>query len=262
MLTGAGVSSSSGIPTYRDDKGVWQRGDPIQHADFIRSHATRQRYWARSALGWQFMAGARPNPAHYSLARLEQAGYVQLLVTQNVDRLHQQAGHCNVVDLHGRLDRVVCLHCTRKQSRAGLQEALLNLNPMLANSVAEVRPDGDADIAESYVGNFVVPSCSFCGGVLMPDVVFFGGYVPRDRVDRTAAVLEQVDGLLAAGSSLMVYSGFRFCRLAKQLGKPLAILNRGATRADDLADLKISADCGAELSKLCTALELPPAGEL
>ena len=256
VITGAGISSPSGIPTYRDDAGHWQRAEPIQHRDFIRSHGTRQRYWARSLLGWPYMENAQPNTAHYALARLERAGHIELLVTQNVDRLHQRAGQRNIIDLHGRLDLVVCLECGNKSPRSQLQRSLIKLNPLLQHRIAGIRPDGDAGLADRHVHGFVVPSCTLCGGTLMPDVVFFGGGVPRERIDKATAAMRQADALLVTGSSLMVYSGYRFCRLAREWGKPLAILNRGKTRADALATLKISADCMSELAGLCDRLGL------
>jgi len=249
-LTGAGVSAGSGIPTYRDDRGRWQRSDPIQHQEFVADPASRQRYWARSMAGWRYVAAAAPNAAHHALAALEQAGRIDLLVTQNVDRLHQRAGHRRVVDLHGRLDRVACLDCGARLDRARFQHELEALNVDYAAHVLEVRPDGDADVATEHLAGFTVPGCSACGGVLMPEVVFFGGVVPAGRVARAVAAIETADALLVAGSSLMVYSGYRFCRLAVDLGKPLIVVNRGSTRADGIATLKVAGDCGKVLGAL------------
>ena len=247
VLTGAGVSASSGIPTYRDDDGNWLRSDPIQHQQFVGDSASRQRYWARSMVGWPYVQRSAPNAAHHALASLEQAGWLKLLVTQNVDRLHQRAGSTNVVDLHGRLDRVNCLGCGASLAREAFQQELLALNPAMNKPPAEARPDGDADLALEWLEGFAVPDCRACGGMLMPDVVFFGGTVPRDRVLGVTQAIEQSDALMVVGSSLMVYSGFRFCKLAHALGKPLIIINRGKTRADDLATLKLEGDCGALL---------------
>lgn len=246
VLTGAGLSAASGIPTYRNDRGEWQRSDPIQHQDFVNRAEQRQRYWARSLVGWQPVQRAAPNAAHHALADLEALGCIELLVTQNVDRLHQRAGSRRVVDLHGRLDRVVCRGCGARIDRAAFQHELLDRNPDLNVTVAAPRPDGDAEVPDEHVADFDVPDCRRCGGMLMPDVVFFGGTVPRDRVDRVRSAIDQAGALLVVGSSLMVYSGFRFCRQVASADKPLLIVNRGATRADDLASLKLPAD-GAEI---------------
>lgn len=258
VLTGAGISAASGIPTYRDDRGDWQRSDPIQHQEFIGHPEQRQRYWARSMNGWPFVRSSRPNAAHELLADLERAGHVRLLVTQNVDRLHQRAGSRRVVDLHGRLDRVVCRGCGTAIARERLQLELKARNPGYADYRAEVRPDGDAEVDDRWVAGFDVPVCAACGGMLMPDVVFFGGSVPRRRVDRVRRALAGADALLVVGSSLMVYSGFRFCREAVALGKPLVIVNRGTTRADELATIKIEADGAATLRRLRDALRRTP----
>ena len=253
-LTGAGVSAGSGIPTYRDDQGQWLRSSPIQHQQFVGEAVSRQRYWARSMVGWPYVQRARPNAAHRALARLEQAGWLELLVTQNVDRLHQQAGSRQVVDLHGRLDRVKCLACQAELEREHYQQELLGLNPHMHDPAGhggtETRPDGDADLADRLLDGFTVPDCRACGGLLMPDVVFFGGTVPRERVAHISQAIEQADALLVVGSSLMVYSGYRFCKLAHELGKALIIINRGKTRADELASLKLEGDCAELLGQL------------
>ena len=260
VLTGAGVSAEAGIPTYRDDDGQWLSGRPIQHQEFISSESSRRRYWARSMVGWRRVAASKPARAHHALARLEASGHVRLLATQNVDRLHQQAGHREVVDLHGRIDRVGCLACGRFITRAEMQDALEATNPGHADTAARlIRPDGDADIDERRLDGFGVPGCGDCGGVLMPDVVFFGGTVPVERGARIADAIARCDALLAVGTSLMVYSGYRFCRLAHELGKPLVILNRGRTRADDLADELLREDCGEVLERLAGRPEGSPA---
>ena len=249
-LTGAGVSLASGIPTYRDENGVWQRGAPLQHYDFIQKEAIRKRYWARSFVGWPTISQAQPNAAHQALAKLEQFGVVEQLVTQNVDNLHQVAGHQQVVALPGTLQRVGCLHCANKTTRAEQQERLVEFNPQLASLQAEIRPDGDAALADDYFEQVNLPSCLVCGGVLMPDVVFFGGTIPVPRVEQCLTALEQADALLVVGSSLKVYSGYRFCVRAKEWGKPIILLNPGNTRADDLAQLHIRANCGEVLTEL------------
>ncbi len=252
VITGAGISAASGIPTYRDDSGAWLRTDPIQHQDFINSAHTRRRYWARSMVGWPLVADARPNLAHQALSSLEGMGRISMLVTQNVDRLHQLAGQRRVIDLHGRLDRIRCRQCARLGSRAELQRRLQIMNPSFSAHIAESRPDGDADVDAAQLEGFAVPDCPACGGVLMPDVVFFGGSVRRSRVATVTAGIERADAVVVAGSSMKVFSGFRFCRLAQQLGKPLVVINRGVTRADPLATLKLSLDCAPVLHDLAT----------
>jgi len=253
-LTGAGISAASGIPTYRNDRGEWQRSDPIQHRDFIEQGSARRRYWARSMAGWAYVERSRPNESHTALAALESAGYIDLLATQNVDRLHQRAGHRRVIDLHGRLDRVKCLDCGADIERAALQAELEGLNPGWRDTIAEIRPDGDAEVEDAVVADMTVPECRACGGTLMPDVVFFGGTVPRTRVDAISTALAGADALLVVGSSLMVFSGFRFCRQAHSQGKPLAIINRGQTRADELATLKLEADAGPLLAQVASSV--------
>lgn len=250
VLTGAGVSLSSGIPTYRDEKGEWQRSKPIQHQEFIQSAYVRRRYWARSLLGWSTVALAEPNPAHFALAELERRGQIELLISQNVDNLHQRAGSQKVVDLHGNLSRVVCLSCGTLSSRAELQKIMYQANPHFAELVAETRPDGDANVEGEIIEQFKPPYCAVCGGDLMPDVVFFGGTVPTARVETCMQALEQADALVVIGSSLKVYSGYRFCVKAKELNKPIALINPGWTRADDLAQLKITEPCAAVLESL------------
>ena len=243
VITGAGISQPSGIPTYRDHRGNWQRSNPVYHQDFIDNAEARQRYWLRSAVGWPFVDKAMPNTAHRQLATLESRGFVELLVTQNVDRLHQSAGHQNVMDLHGRLDRVRCLDCQQYESRKDLQARLLALNPWLNSLTADIAPDGDAFMEELWVDKLEPPPCLNCGGTLMPDVVFYGGAVPKTRVQRVINSLASCDALLVIGSSLMVYSAYRFCKMAKQQAKPIAAINQGVTRADDLFDMKIEQDC-------------------
>ncbi len=250
VLTGAGISSASGIPTYRDHRGRWQRGDPIQHRDFVADHRVRQRYWARSLVGWKFMRQAQPNGAHRALVELEARGHIELLVTQNVDGLHQRAGSRQVLDLHGRVDTALCLSCGVRRRRADIQGFLERHNPALVNFAAAARPDGDAAVDGLDLSATVVPTCDNCGGVMKPDVVFFGDSVPRRRVEATAQALHRAGALLVVGSSLMVYSGYRFCRQAAQANIPIAIVNRGVTRADDLASCKVEDDCATALERL------------
>lgn len=252
VLTGAGVSANSGIPTYRDRTGRWLRVDPIQHKEFIESSSKRQRYWARSMVGWVGVSQAQPNSAHYALASLERAGKLDLLITQNVDRLHQKAGSQRVVDLHGRLDQIICLDCGQTESRQSFQVRLLQANPFVTDYQHIARPDGDADVPDAYVKQTTVPPCNECGGVVMPDVVFFGGTVPKSRVETCTESLSRAGGLLIVGSSLQVYSGFRFCRIADKLRIPIVIVNEGSTRADDMATLKVEA---AAMSKFVAAVD-------
>jgi NAD-dependent SIR2 family protein deacetylase len=250
ILTGAGCSTSSGIPDYRDGDGKWKRMPPVTYQAFMGDRATRQRYWARSLLGWRRFSRALPNDTHRALARLEGTGRIELLLTQNVDRLHQAAGSVRVIDLHGRLDRVRCMDCGRELPRDELQDELVRLNPdWLALDAADA-PDGDADLEIADFSSFAVPSCRRCDGVLKPDVVFFGENVPRHRIEAAAKQLERADAMLIVGSSLMVYSGFRFVQMAAAAGKPLAAVNLGRTRADGLLTLKVEQASEAALAFL------------
>lgn len=247
VLTGAGCSTGSGIPDYRDALGGWKRTPPVNYRDFIEDPAVNARYWARSFIGWPIVSRAEPNAAHRALAGAQSAGWISRLVTQNVDGLHERAGSSEVIDLHGRIDEVVCLHCATRYPRAQVQQRLAWGNPQWAGLSAEAAPDGDADLEGGDFSRFRVPACEACGGMLKPDVVFFGENVPRARYEQARVALEQSDALLVVGSSLMVYSGFRFARMAHEAGQPIALLNQGRTRADDLASLKIEADCEATL---------------
>jgi NAD-dependent SIR2 family protein deacetylase len=248
VLTGAGCSTESGIPDYRDADGEWKRRPPITYQLFVGNERARKRYWARSLVGFRRVRHARPNDAHHSLASLEQRGRVVQLVTQNVDGLHQAAGSQNVIDLHGRIDTVRCLGCDRRSSREQLQRQLEELNPGFASLDAVEAPDGDADLDDVAFETFGVPACEACGGMLKPDVVFFGEGVPGARVQRAMAAIEHADAMLVVGSSLMVYSGYRFAVAAAGAGKPIAAVNLGRTRADDLLTLKISDRCATALS--------------
>jgi NAD-dependent SIR2 family protein deacetylase len=258
VLTGAGCSTECGIPDYRDAQGQWKRPAPVTYQAFVGDAATRRRYWARSLVGWRLIGHARPGPAHHALARLEAAGRIELLLTQNVDGLHAAAGSRRAIDLHGRIDAVRCLDCGGRLERRALQALLLQRNPDWSHLVAESAPDGDADLDGLDFSGFAVPACPHCGdGLLKPDVVFFGESVPRERVEAALAALERADALLIAGSSLMVYSGFRFAQAAAAAGKPVVAVNLGRTRADDLLALKVERPVGTALQGLSEAFALP-----
>ena len=253
VLTGAGCSTDSGIPDYRDHNGDWKRAQPVMLQRFLSDDSTRKRYWARSLVGWQRMHAAQPNDAHRALASLERQGRVELLVTQNVDGLHQAAGSRDVVDLHGRIDVVRCLGCADRLPRAAVQAELLRRNPRFADLDAAIAPDGDADLESRAFDSFDVPACAHCGGMLKPDVVFFGEGVPKARVDTAMAAVQRADAMLIVGSSLMVYSGYRFAQAMAAAGKPIAALNMGRTRADDLLALKVTERCTDALQFLLSA---------
>ena len=250
VLTGAGCSTNSGIPDYRDIKGNWKRQQPVTYQAFMAEAATRQRYWARSLSGWRRFGHAEPNDAHRALSRLEAVGKSELVLTQNVDRLHQAAGNEKVIDLHGRLDLVRCLGCERKMMRAELQDELTRLNAGWLDLDARDAPDGDADLESHDFSTFVVPACRHCDGLLKPDVVFFGESVPRDAVEAASGHLRQADAMLIVGSSLMVYSGFRFVQMAARAGMPIAAVNLGRTRADEMLNLKVEQSCEIALGFL------------
>ncbi|WP_374499650.1 NAD-dependent protein deacetylase [Pseudoxanthomonas sp.] len=253
VLTGAGCSTGSGIPDYRDEQGAWKRTPPVTYQAFVGDGITRRRYWARSLVGWPRIAQAQPNAAHRALAALEAQGRCSQLLTQNVDGLHQAAGSSAVIDLHGRLDAVVCLGCGASSSRADVQRRLAEANPAWAGLAAGAAPDGDADLEDRDFATFQVPACDACGGMLKPDVVFFGENVPRARVDAAMARLAQADGMLVVGSSLMVYSGLRFVHAAVRAQIPVAAVNLGRTRADDLLRFRMAAPCGDALRFLLAA---------
>jgi NAD-dependent SIR2 family protein deacetylase len=253
VLTGAGCSTDSGIPDYRDAGGGWKRAPPVTYQAFMGELATRQRYWARSLVGWPRFGHARPNATHTALAQLEARGQLELLLTQNVDGLHQAAGSGAVIDLHGRLDLVRCMGCERRLPREAFQQRLLQHNPHWARLQAGQAPDGDADLEHEDFAAFTVPACALCGGVLKPDVVFFGENVPRERVTAALAHLQRADAMLVVGSSLMVYSGFRFVQAAAKAGLPIAAVNLGRTRGDDLLELKLAQACAQALGFLLPA---------
>jgi NAD-dependent SIR2 family protein deacetylase len=247
VLSGAGVSTASGIPDYRDRNGEWKQSQPMQFGQFKSSVVARKRYWARSYVGWQHFSQARPNDAHRALAKLESSGKVDLLVTQNVDGLHSEAGSRNVIELHGALSKVRCIDCDTAFERGRYQEAIKQANPEWHAEVFRFKPDGDAVIAENSHKSFSVPDCPVCDGTVKPDVVMFGESVPKARVQQALSAVDKAAAVLVVGSSLMVFSGFRFARHASARRIPIAIVNQGRTRADDIASLKVSEDCGSVL---------------
>lgn len=254
VLAGAGVSTASGIPEYRDRNGAWKHSKPVHYGDFVRDPTTRARYWARSFAGWHRISGAQPNAAHRALARLERDGRMHALITQNVDGLHQSAGSRRVIDLHGKLASVYCMACGARYRRDAWQRVLSASNPQWHAAAADFGPDGDARLDPADAAPFQVPDCRSCGGVVKPDVIFFGEAVPKERVAQAASSIERSDGLLVVGSSLMVYSGFRFVRMAAERRIPVAILNQGSTRGDPLAALKVDGDCATILPPAVAAL--------
>ena len=257
VLTGAGVSTGSGIPDYRDSAGEWKHRKPVDYRDFVREHAVRQRYWARSAIGWPRISKAEPNAAHIGLVSLEKQLTELVIVTQNVDGLHKRAGSSRVIDLHGTLDRVVCLDCGTYFPRMKIQEYLLRHNPQLEGLSASLAPDGDAQRIGTDFTEIEIPHCDHCDGLLKPDVVFFGENVPGERITECFDALEAVDAVLVVGSSLMVYSGYRFILKAQTKNIPIAAINIGKTRADDLLNLKIERDCGETLTELVNQVARP-----
>ncbi|MBE0399904.1 NAD-dependent protein deacetylase [Halomonas sp. FME1] len=233
VITGAGVSTDSGIPDYRDALGQWKRPPPVQHGDFMTFHGVRQRYWARALIGFRALREAQTSGAHRALAALEAQGYIQQLVTQNVDRLHQRAGSRRVIDLHGRADMVKCMACDYQMMRHAMHAEMARMNPTFADLQAGYAPDGDADL-ETDFSAFRIFDCPRCRGILKPDVVFYGDVVPAERRLAAQVAMAKADAVLAVGTSLMVFSGYRFCRAAHERGMPLASLSLGVTRADAL----------------------------
>ncbi len=262
VLSGAGISTASGIPDYRDQNGVRRGKMPVQGPEFRSMEAVRKRYWARSMIGWPTLAQAVPNAGHRAIADLEAAGKISTVLTQNVDSLHQQAGSSNVIELHGNIHRVVCLACKARFSRLFIQSLLEQANPDLAGAVGRALPDGDAQFELDELDSlaeFHLPHCVQCGGMLQPDVVFFGDGVPRASTDAAEKALVQADALLVVGSSLIVFSGYRICRMAAEAGKPVAAINRGMTRADPLFALKLEASSELILPSLARYLLAVPA---
>ncbi|GAA3519663.1 hypothetical protein GCM10022234_14100 [Aeromicrobium panaciterrae] len=247
VLTGAGMSTDSGIPDYRGPGAPVRM--PMTYQEFIKTPQAQQRYWARAHIGWSRMRRAEPNAGHRLLAEMEHDGRLEGLITQNVDGLHGRAGHRRVIDLHGRIDRVICLDCRTLTNRRDLHDRLLELNPGYEQIDAVMAPDGDVLLDDT--DTFVVAPCSACGGRLKPDVVFFGENVPKGRVEECYELVDQAEALVVLGSSLQVMSGLRFVRAARTRGIPIVIVNRGQTRGDDLATLKLDAGCAETLAEWC-----------
>jgi NAD-dependent SIR2 family protein deacetylase len=257
VLTGAGISTESGIPDYRGPSGALRRHTPMTYQTFVRDPLGRHRYWARSHLGWRSMVQARPNAGHHAVAALQTRGLIGGLITQNVDGLHQAAGARDVVELHGGLGTVVCLGCRADVSRTDLDGWLRAANPGFDARALAINPDGDAELADSDLDAFRMIDCPHCGGPLKPDVVFFGESVPRERVEQCFRMVDGARSLLVLGSSLTVYSGYRFAVRAAKNGIPVAIVNQGATRGDHLATLKLEAPLGPTLTGLTDRLLSP-----
>ncbi|MBU6531469.1 NAD-dependent protein deacetylase [Streptomyces mayonensis] len=257
VLSGAGISTESGIPDYRGEGGSLSRHTPMTYQDFTGSPRARRRYWARSHLGWRTFGGARPNAGHRSVAAFGRRGLLTGVITQNVDGLHQAAGSEDAVELHGSLSRVVCLSCgafsPRRELALRLEEANAGFSPVAAG----INPDGDADLSDEQVGDFRVVPCAVCGGVLKPDVVFFGEAVPPPRVEHCRALVREAASVLVLGSSLTVMSGLRFVRQAAREGKPVLIVNRDPTRGDREALVRVALPLGAALTTLAGRLGVP-----
>ena len=255
VLTGAGISTASGIPDYRGRDGVRRGRAPVQGPEFRKSEAVRKRYWARSMVGYPTLSRAAPNAAHRAIAELQTDGRLGSVMTQNVDGLHQRAGSGDVLELHGNIHGVVCLDCHASFARAFVQGLLVELNPEVVIAMAAAAPDGDAHVEPDALAEFHVPRCIYCDGTLKPDVVFFGDGVAPACTQQALARMEAADALLVVGSSLMVFSGFRFCRMAAASGKPVAAINLGVTRADDLLTLKIDGSAEQVLPALRARLD-------
>lgn len=253
-LTGAGISTDSGIPDYRGD-GRRLRRTPITYQEFVGGASARRRYWARSHVGWGRMRRAQPNPCHYAVARLQAEGHLGSVITQNVDGLHTAAGSEDVLELHGSLAETVCLECGDRRTRLELHHRLEAANPSFSSLAVEMAPDGDADLPDELVDRFCVVDCLDCGGVLKPDVVFFGESVPRFRVEEAYRRVEAATSLLVLGSSLSVMSGYRFVLAARKSGIPVAIVNRGPTRGDSDASVRIDAGLSESLDQLGRCLD-------
>jgi NAD-dependent SIR2 family protein deacetylase len=257
VLTGAGMSTDSGIPDYRGPSSAARRHAPMTYEAFVGDPVARHRYWARSHVGWPQIAGARPNDAHRAVASLQRAGLLHGVITQNVDGLHQAAGARDVVELHGALDRVVCLGCREVHGRAGVQHRLTALNPGLDARAAAINPDGDAELAEAELDRFTMADCPACdAGPLKPDVVFFGEAVPRPRVEHCFSLVDGARSLVVLGSSLTVMSGLRFVHAATRRGLPVAIITAGPSRADAAADIRLTGRLGEVLPGVLDTLGL------
>ncbi|WP_189551002.1 NAD-dependent protein deacetylase [Streptomyces lavendofoliae] len=257
VLSGAGISTESGIPDYRGEGGSLSRHTPMTYQDFIACARARRRYWARSHLGWRTFGRARPNAGHRAVAAFGRHGLLTGVITQNVDGLHQAAGSQGVVELHGSLDRVVCLSCGAFSPRRELARRLHEANPGFAPVAAGINPDGDADLTDEQVGDFRVVPCALCGGVLKPDVVFFGEAVPPRRVEQCRGLVGEASSLLVLGSSLTVMSGLRFVRQAARAGTPVLIVNRDPTRGDRHAVARVALPLGPALTDMAARLGVP-----
>ncbi|WP_405008994.1 NAD-dependent protein deacetylase [Kitasatospora sp. NBC_01539] len=258
VLSGAGLSTESGIPDYRGATGSRRRQPPMTYQDFVSSEEGRRRYWARSHAGWRTIARAEPNAGHRAVEELRRSGHVTAVITQNVDGLHRAAGTPDAVELHGGLDRVICLGCGRTSPREDLDVRLSALNGAARDTGARVNPDGDVELPDALVENFRIAPCAACGGILKPDVVFFGESVPKPRVERCFDLVDAARALLVLGSSLTVMSGLRFVRRAARNGTPVAIVNQGATRGDTFAAATVSLPLGAALTTLAEHLGTAP----
>lgn len=257
VLSGAGLSTESGIPDYRGATGSLRRHTPMTYDEFVSSVDGRRRYWARSHLGWRTIARADPNAGHHAVAALRANGFLSGVITQNVDGLHQAAGTPQVVELHGSLDRVICLACKRTTPRIELDRRLTAANPAFEGTATRINPDGDVELADSLVAGFNLVDCLDCDrGVLKPDVVFFGENVPRPRVDECYRLIDEANALLVLGSSLTVMSGLRFVRHVGKTGKPVYIVNQGQTRGDQYAAVRVDLPLGPALTQLVAAVGL------
>ncbi|EFQ64153.1 NAD-dependent protein deacetylase [Pseudomonas lactucae] len=255
VLTGAGISTPSGIPDYRDSEGVRRGKAPMMYQEFLATPQARRRYWARAMLGWPRVRIAQPNDAHRALATLQQRQSITGLITQNVDTLHDQAGSHDVIELHGSLHRVLCLDCGQRSERDVIQRMMEMDNPYLAGVDAVQAPDGDTLLDPAFEERFQVPRCPHCEGQrLKPDVVFFGENVAQPTAAKAMAAVEHAEGLLVVGSSLMAYSAFRLCKAMVEQGKPVIAINLGKTRGDELLQVKIEASCEALLPLLAKRL--------
>ncbi|MDX6264308.1 MAG: hypothetical protein QOH84_5996 [Kribbellaceae bacterium] len=255
VLSGAGISTESGIPDYRGETGSLRTHTPMTYGDFVGSESGRQRYWARSHLGWRTIARADPNAGHRAVAALQARGYVDGVITQNVDGLHGAAGARDVIELHGNLDRVICLDCRQTTPREELDRRLRAANPVFEGQATRINPDGDVELPDEVVKDFHLVGCSNCGSSLLkPDVVFFGENVPKARVERCYRLIDDARAVLVLGSSLTVMSGFRFVRYAAKAGKPVLIINQGITRGDPYAAVRVNLPLGEALTSLTRAL--------
>ncbi|HEX5287226.1 MAG TPA: NAD-dependent protein deacetylase [Streptosporangiaceae bacterium] len=258
VLSGAGLSTESGIPDYRGPTGLARRAEPMTYQTFTGSDQARRRYWARSHLGWRHVARAGPNDGHRAVAALQDRGLLAGIITQNVDGLHQAGGARQVIELHGSLDRVVCLGCRQRTPRDELDQRLRAANPGWDARATAINPDGDAVLTDADTAGFAIVDCRACGGVLKPDVIFFGENVPRARVDECYQLVSQARALLVLGSSLTVMSGYRFVRHAAGEGVPVAIINRGPTRGDGQASLRLDLPLGRTLTRVVARCPAPP----